>query len=73
MNKIKIILTSFLLSQIIGCGSEVTATAEVTKPASLTATGVLVSKESATVSPPSVSSMWQYKIQYLVKEFALRL
>lgn len=59
------------MSQIIGCGSEVTATAEVTKPASLTATGVLVSKESATVSPPSVSSMWQYKIQYLVKENTL--
>ncbi|WP_196492436.1 HlyD family secretion protein [Psychrosphaera haliotis] len=71
MNKTKIILTSFLLSQIIGCGSEVTVTTEVTKPASLTATGVLVSKESATVSPPSVSSMWQYKIQYLVKENTL--
>lgn len=34
----------------------------------LTASGELISTDSVTVSPPSVSRMWQYRIQYLANE-----
>ena len=43
-------------------------TTESADDSNLVAFGKLVSTNSATISPPPVSTMWQYKIQYLARE-----
>ncbi|MDA8622272.1 efflux RND transporter periplasmic adaptor subunit [Psychrosphaera sp.] len=68
MSKLKMTIAMLIAVQLIACGVENKVAPKLVEASSLSATGILVSKESATISPPSVSSMWQYKIQYLAKE-----
>ncbi len=56
------------LIMLVGCNSEIKNSDNIASEAVLSATGILISEESATLSPPSISSMWQFKLQYLAKE-----
>ncbi|GAB2994190.1 HlyD family secretion protein [Psychrosphaera aestuarii] len=59
------VIAPFLLA---ACGSQQETEQSNNLVTPLSATGTLISTDSATISPPSVSRMWQYKIQYLAKE-----
>ena len=52
------------------CSNEqaVEIASEKTLGAPLTASGEIVSLDSASVSPPSIRGMWQMKVQFLVPE-----
>lgn len=53
---------------LTGC-SESAPSAQVTSSdESLSATATLVSENTVTISPPSVTTMWQFKVQYLARE-----
>jgi HlyD family secretion protein len=58
---------SFTLAVLLGCQSE-TVDVAVQKTASVTASAELISLKNATIGPPSVPRMWQYKIEYMAKE-----
>jgi len=63
----KIILISLLL--LVGCSEEHTALVEhKSLDVVVNASGELESKTTAIIAPPSVSRMWQYKINFLIPE-----
>ena len=62
------LVLAFGLSVLMACSDTEKSQAVSSLQKKLVATGDLISTESITVSPPSVSRMWQYKIQYLASE-----
>lgn len=66
INKIAILISVLTLA---ACSEKVQQQDNnITDEKPLSATGELISLDSATISPPSVRGMWQYKLQYLIKE-----
>jgi HlyD family secretion protein len=55
------------LSALAGCQTEA-VDAPVQKEATVTASAELISLKNATLGPPSVPRMWQYKIEFMAKE-----
>ncbi|GGF71505.1 HlyD family secretion protein [Alteromonas lipolytica] len=55
---------------ITACSDETTSQRSAAAPLStvLTASGEIVSLDSASISPPSIRGMWQMKVQFLVPE-----
>lgn len=65
MKTLSIVFTGLLL---MACQSENTTETQETEPAKVTATAELISLENATIGPPNVSRMWQFKIQKMAPE-----
>lgn len=61
-----------LLLTLTACSKDATNPSVQTKALSspLTATGEIISLDTASISPPSIRGMWQMKVQYLVPENA---
>ncbi len=61
-----------LTALISGCSDQTTLSTETVRVIKqpLTASGEIVSLNSASISPPSVRGMWQMKVQFLVPENA---
>lgn len=61
-----------LTALVTGCSDQNTLSTETVKVIKqpLTASGEIVSLNSASISPPSVRGMWQMKVQFLVPENA---
>ena len=57
----------FSSAVMLGCQTE-TVDVPVQQTASVTASAELISLKNATIGPPSVPRMWQYKIEYMAKE-----
>lgn len=53
---------------LVGCQSEQQSVKEDVLPAKVTASAELISLENATIGPPNISRMWQYKIQKMAPE-----
>lgn len=67
---IKTSVCSVLLFCLAGCGDTIThthQTAELQRPI-LIAPAELVSLQDATIGPPNINHMWQFKIEYLAAE-----
>lgn len=64
------IIATTVVMTLLGCSEKSVNGTQNKAPVALVATGELVSTNTVTVSPPSVSQMWQYKIQYLAPENA---
>ena len=62
-----VLLTVSSLSILLGCQTE-TIDTPVQKVAGVTASAELISLKNATIGPPSVARMWQYKIEFMAKE-----
>ncbi|MGO4893425.1 HlyD family secretion protein [Flavobacterium sp. W21_SRS_FM6] len=67
-----IITRSALLAAIsafvlVGCQPDAIETSVVEQP-KVTATAELISLKNATLGPPSIPRMWQYKIEYMARE-----
>jgi len=61
------LIASFGLAMLLGCQTEA-VDVPLQKAASVTASAELISLKNATIGPPSVARMWQYKIEYMAKE-----
>jgi HlyD family secretion protein len=61
------ILVAMSLSLLSSCQSEVVEQQEL-KAAGVTASAELISLKNATLGPPSVPRMWQYKIEFMARE-----
>ncbi|MDP5031362.1 MAG: efflux RND transporter periplasmic adaptor subunit [Paraglaciecola sp.] len=57
-------LSAFVL---VGCQPDAIETSVVEQP-KVTATAELISLKNATLGPPSIPRMWQYKIEYMARE-----
>ncbi|MDP5040722.1 MAG: efflux RND transporter periplasmic adaptor subunit [Paraglaciecola sp.] len=57
-------LSAFVL---VGCQPDEIETSAVEQP-KVTATAELISLKNATLGPPSIPRMWQYKIEYMARE-----
>lgn len=57
-------LSAFVL---VGCQPDENETSVVEQP-KVTATAELISLKNATLGPPSIPRMWQYKIEYMARE-----
>ena len=57
-------LSAFVL---VGCQPDASETSAVEQP-KVTATAELISLKNATLGPPSIPRMWQYKIEYMARE-----
>lgn len=64
----KFSVIAFSLLFLVACSEQEIATQSALDNRALVTTGELISSQKVTVSPPSISNMWQYKIQYLIPE-----
>lgn len=53
---------------LVACQTEQGAVQEQVETANVTATAELISLKNATIGPPNISRMWQYKIQQMAPE-----
>ena len=70
-------ITFFLSSLVIilslsGCSEAITNKAEESSKQTIVAQAELISLQSATVGPPSIPRMWNYKIQFMTPENRLK-
>jgi len=68
VNNYRKLILGLAVMLVISCGESEQSKTETTSKVGLVTTGELISTDTVTVSPPSVSRMWQYKIQYLIRE-----
>ena len=66
--KLSVLLCATLMLGACSNDQAVEIASEKTLSAPLTASGEIVSLDTASVSPPSVRGMWQMKVQFLVPE-----
>ncbi|MDN4501671.1 efflux RND transporter periplasmic adaptor subunit [Alteromonadaceae bacterium BrNp21-10] len=67
LNTPKLLTTVAGVLLLTACQTEVVETAPE-QVASITATAELISLKNATIGPPNVHRMWQYKIEFMAKE-----
>jgi HlyD family secretion protein len=53
---------------LVACQAEKESMEQVVVPANVTASAELISLSNATIGPPNISRMWQYKIQKMAAE-----
>ena len=61
------LIAAFGSAVLLACQTE-TVDVSVQQTASVTASAELISLKNATIGPPSVARMWQYKIEFMAKE-----
>ncbi|KXI28434.1 HlyD family secretion protein [Paraglaciecola hydrolytica] len=61
------LIAAFGSAVLFACQTE-TVDVSVQQSASVTASAELISLKNATIGPPSVARMWQYKIEFMAKE-----
>ena len=66
--KYSVLLCAALMLGACSNDQAIEMASEKTLSAPLTASGEIVSLDSASVSPPSIRGMWQMKVQFLVPE-----
>lgn len=62
-----IVVSAISVWLLVACQPEVRETS-VAKPAEVTASAELISLKNATIGPPNVPRMWQYKIEFMARE-----
>lgn len=68
MKNVKPIISLVTLLCLHACSDTKQLDKAAEQQENLVASGELISTDSVTISPPTVSSMWQYRIQYLATE-----
>lgn len=73
VNAITLCVAGLALLNLSGCSNELTQEQQgnLISQARIVAPAELVSLQDATIGPPNVRRMWQFKIEYLAKENAL--
>ena len=71
MRQFLIIFNTILIlscASLIGCQEDPVTTAPLVAAPKVTASAELISLSNATIGPPNISRMWQYKIQKMAPE-----
>ena len=63
-----VLMTLNIALILSACSESSTNSVQASQAEALTATATLISQDSVTLSPPAVTTMWQYKVQFLAKE-----
>jgi HlyD family secretion protein len=62
------VILGFSSILLVACQAEKVSIEQVVVPAKVTASAELISLSNATIGPPNISRMWQYKIQKMAAE-----